>query len=63
MSNLSETLPVVDLDLFLSEHDSSERVQQECQKVFTPSFASKLPRANSLLGRQRADNVRRSSRA
>jgi hypothetical protein len=42
MSNLSETLPVVDLDLFLAEHVTSERVQQECKKVCTPSFASKL---------------------
>ncbi|KAH0838046.1 Clavaminate synthase-like protein [Lanmaoa asiatica] len=33
MSNLSETLPVIDLDLFLSENDSSERVQQECKKA------------------------------
>ncbi|KAG8219534.1 Clavaminate synthase-like protein [Butyriboletus roseoflavus] len=33
MSNLSETLPVIDLDLFLSEHHSSERVQQECKKA------------------------------
>ncbi|KAF8560063.1 Clavaminate synthase-like protein [Imleria badia] len=30
MSNLSETLPVIDLDLFLAEHDS---VQQECKKA------------------------------
>jgi isopenicillin N synthase-like dioxygenase len=33
MSNLSQTLPVVDLDLFLAEHVTSERVQQECKKV------------------------------
>jgi hypothetical protein len=33
MSNLSETLPVIDLDVFLSEEESSERVQEECKKV------------------------------
>ncbi|KAG6380905.1 hypothetical protein JVT61DRAFT_5297 [Boletus reticuloceps] len=33
MSNLSETLPVIDIDVFLANHDSSERVQQECKKA------------------------------
>ncbi|KAF8445619.1 Clavaminate synthase-like protein [Boletus edulis BED1] len=33
MSNLSETLPVIDIDVFLANHDSSERVQQECRKA------------------------------
>ncbi|KIJ22056.1 hypothetical protein PAXINDRAFT_6177 [Paxillus involutus ATCC 200175] len=33
MSNLSETLPVIDLDVFLSEEESSERVQEECKKA------------------------------
>ncbi|KAF9225484.1 Clavaminate synthase-like protein [Gyrodon lividus] len=33
MSNLSETLPVVDLDVFLSEEESSQRVQEECKKA------------------------------
>lgn len=41
MSNLSETLPVIDLDLFLAEDDNSERVQQECKKVCTPRITSR----------------------
>lgn len=49
MSNLSETLPVIDLDLFLSDHDGSERVQQECRKVRTPSFASRRAKAHSAI--------------
>ena len=61
MSNLSETLPVIDLDIFLSEHDSAERVQQECVKVSTCS-ASKLSMPHSFLGCQCPDNVRGSPR-
>ncbi|KAH7886088.1 Clavaminate synthase-like protein [Phlebopus sp. FC_14] len=33
MSNLSQTLPVVDVDVFLSEEESSPLLQQECQKA------------------------------
>ncbi|KAG9314083.1 Clavaminate synthase-like protein [Chiua virens] len=33
MSNLSETLPVIDLDLFLAHDNTSEQVQQECKKA------------------------------
>lgn len=33
MSNLSETLPVIDVDVFLSESETSPRVQEECKKV------------------------------
>ncbi|KIM70252.1 hypothetical protein SCLCIDRAFT_101769 [Scleroderma citrinum Foug A] len=33
MSNLSETLPVIDVDVFLSESEASPRVQEECKKA------------------------------
>lgn len=33
MSSLSDTLPVIDLDVFLSENETASRVSEECKKV------------------------------
>ncbi|KAI6047914.1 Clavaminate synthase-like protein [Pisolithus marmoratus] len=33
MSNLSETLPVIDADIFLSGDETSPRIQEECKKA------------------------------
>ena len=33
MSTLSESLPAIDLDVFLSLPEQSVRVQEECKKV------------------------------